>query len=75
MIATSATAQETSIRDGSITYLSAWVYIEDAEYSQFSGQCFTGAGRRPEQHVMIRVINRVKYLRLNRIEVREPEEH
>ena len=54
-------------------YLSSRILIEDAKYPELSRQCFARASRRPKQHVMIRVVHRVKYLRLNWVEMREPE--
>ena len=56
-------------------YLSSRVLIEDAEYGKLCGQRFTRSGRRPEQHIMICVIHCMKDLRLDWIEMREPERY
>ena len=62
----------TGSQDHLATYLSSWILIEDTEYGQFSGQCFTRSSGCTKQHVMIRVVHSVKYLRLNWIEMSEP---
>ena len=55
---------------GDEDHLLARVLFEDAEHGQLGHDRLAGAGRRTQQHVAVRVVQRVEDLGLDRVEVR-----